>query len=566
MLSGFPKSIQEFMRWSWTEIEPFYNQLAERRVSAQSIGEWLADWTQLADRVSETFSRLNVATTVDTTDKDAEARYVAFLDGIRPHAQAADQKLKQKFLDSGLEPNDFAIPARNLRADADLFREKNLPLLAQESKLEIEYDKIIGAQTVTWEGKEVTISRLRPVYQNPDRELRARAWRTALTRQLADRETLNALWKRFLELRQQIAENAGKPDYRAWKWQALLRFEYTPDDCKSFHRAIEQVVVPAAERIYAKRRAQLGLQTLRPWDLDVDPLQRPPLRPFHDVAELESKTAKIFQRVDPQLGDYFETMRREKLLDLANRKGKAPGGYCTSFAASKRAFIFANGVGLHGDVQTLLHEAGHAFHTFERNALPYHQMRRVTSEFSEVASMGMELLAAPYLSADGESFYDEKDSARARAEELEKIILFWPYMAVVDAFQHWVYENPAAAADARACDEKWSEQWDRFMRGADYSGLEEEKKTGWHRKLHIFQVPFYYVEYGLAQLGAVQVWANALKDQAGAVAAYRRALALGGTRPIPELFAAAGAKFAFDAATLGDAVALIEKTIGELEK
>ena len=244
-------------------------------------------------------------------------------------------------------------------------------------------------------------------------------------------------------------------------------------------------------------------------------------------------------------------MRREKLLDLVNRKRKAPGGYCTDFSAVKRPFICMNAVGVHDDVQTLLHEGGHSFHVFETASLPYHQQTQVPMEFAEVASMGMELLAAPYLAADQGGFYSPADAARARIEHLEGTLLFWPYMAVVDAFQHWVYENPDAATDPVNCDRTWGEQWDRFMRGVDWGGLEEEKVTGWHRKLHIFQVPFYYVEYGLAQLGAMQVWRNALRDQAKAVANYRQALALGGTVTLPELFATAGAKFAFDAQTLG---------------
>ena len=273
----------------------------------------------------------------------------------------------------------------------------------------------------------------------------------------------------------------------------------------------------------------------------------------------------MFHRVDSRFGEYYDTMARESLLDLDNRKNKAPGGYCTSFPMSRRPFIFANAVGLPDDLQTMLHESGHAFHNFERYALPYTQQRQVGLEFAEVASMSMELLAAPYLAAKDGGVYSEADAARAHIEHLEKNILFWPYMAVVDAFQHWVYENPADAADPSKCDAQWAAQWNRFMSGVDWSGLEEEMKTGWQRKLHIHQVPFYYVEYGLAQLGAVQIWANALSDQAGAVASYRRALALGGTVLLPQLFAAAGAKFAFDAATLRKYVDLMERTIEKLE-
>jgi oligoendopeptidase F len=272
----------------------------------------------------------------------------------------------------------------------------------------------------------------------------------------------------------------------------------------------------------------------------------------------------VFVRVDPALGAYYATLQSEHLLDLDNRKGKAPGGYCTYFPAARRPFIFMNAVGLHDDVQTLLHEGGHAFHAFEVGALPYYPQTNPPMEFNEVASMAMELLAAPYLAAQPDGFYSPAEAARARIEHLEGALLFWPYMAVVDAFQHWIYAHPQAAFDPAAREAEWERLWNRFMRGWDWSGLEAAKRAYWQRQLHIFQLPFYYVEYGLAQLGAMQVWRNALGDQAGAVAAYRRALALGNTVTLPELYAAAGAKFAFDAATLQEAVDLIEATLDKL--
>jgi oligoendopeptidase F len=564
MLDSLP-SVSEFMNWAWPQIEPYYHDLESRPLTAGGANDWLADWTSISARVSEMYARLHLATDCDTADADAERRFNTFLENVYPPVKAAEQKLKQKLLASDLEPTGLAVAMRNMRAEADLFREANLPLLTQDRKLSSEYDKIIGAQTIPWEGAELTIQQLRPVYQNPDRSVRERAWLLAAERQLADRDAINALWIKFLDVRRQLAANAGLPDYRAFRWKQLLRFDYTPADCASFHRAIEQVVVPAATRIYEKRRKRLGVSTLRPWDLEVDVLGRPPLRPFSTVDELERKAGAIFWCVDAQLGDYFETMRREKLLDLGNRKGKAPGGYCTHFPIAKRPFIFANAVGLHDDVQTLLHEAGHAFHNFESSHLPYHQQWEVGMEFAEVASMGMELLAAPYLPAQEDSFYSELEAARARVEHLEGLILFWPYMAVVDAFQHWVYENHAAAADAQNCDRVWADLWRRFVPGVDWSGLDDAMMTGWHRKLHIYRVPLYYVEYGLAQLGAVQVWRNALQDQSAAVARYRAALSLGGTVPLPELYATAGAKFAFDAETLREAVTLIETTIQELD-
>jgi oligoendopeptidase F len=283
------------------------------------------------------------------------------------------------------------------------------------------------------------------------------------------------------------------------------------------------------------------------------------------VTELETKTSAIFHHVDPQLGAHFDTMRREGLLDLDNRKHKAPGGYCTTFESVRRPFIFMNAVGLHGDVQTLLHEGGHAFHVFETQPLPYAQQLQVGMEFAEVASMAMELLGAPYLAAAQGGFYTDADAARARVEHLEWSLLLWPTIALGDAFQHWVYENPDAALDPAQCEAQWAGLLQRFRPGLDWSGLEPIMHTGWQRILHFYQVPFYFVEYGLAQLGAVQVWNNALHDQAAAVAAYRRALALGGTAPLPQLYAAAGAKFAFDADTLRAAVNLMEETIAALD-
>jgi len=419
---------------------------------------------------------------------------------------------------------------------------------------------------VKWNGEEKTITQLRPIYQDSDRAVREKAWRLASDRQLADRGTINDMWGKFMELRVKIAANADLPDYRAYQWQKNLRFAYSPDDCVTFQNAIEEVAVPAAKRIYERRRRRLGVEILRPWDLIIDPLNRAPLRPFDDISELESKGAVIFHKVDPQLGEYFVIMQRENLLDTENRKGKAPGAFSYPLMATRKPFLFQNAVGMHNDVQTLFHEAGHSFHTFESSEIPYFQQLEVPMEFAEVASMAMELLSAPYLIKDEGGYYSKEDAARARIAHLEESILFWPYMAVVDAFQNWVYENPKVAAQPDNCDIFWSALWDRFMKGVDWSELEDAKVTGWHRKLHIHQVPFYYVEYGLAQLGAIQIWANAIKDQTEAVASYREALSLGGTVTLQELFAAAGAQFAFDAKTLGDATTLMEKTIAELDR
>jgi len=566
MTFELPQSPRELFNLTWSQVEPIAKELVARPVTQANIESWLKDWSDLSRTVSETYQRRYVASTVDTTDPIAQERYADYLDDIHPNWQAAEQKLKEKLLASGLQSKGMETLLRNMRAEAALFREANLPLLSEELKLGTEYDQIIGAQTVIWEGQEVTLMQLLPVFLETDRTRRQRAWELAAGRRLQDRSALNDLWVHYMDVRRQIPANADLPDFRAYKWVQMLRFDYTPQDCASFHQAIEEVVVPAATLLYEKRRQKLGVKSLRPWDLDVDLYGQEPLRPYQDNQELIDKTGVIFHKVDPQLGEYFATMRREGLLDLENRKGKAPGGYCTNYDLARRPFIFMNGVGIHDDVLTLLHEGGHAFHAFEMAQLPYHSQLQITNEIAEVASTSMELLASPYITTNQGGFYSPKDAARARLSHLEQILLFWPYMAVVDAFQHWIYENHAAASHPANCETQWVELWQRFMPGIDWSGLEDSLSTRWQRQLHIYQVPFYYVEYGLAQLGAVQVWRNALKDQAKAIADYRSALALGATVPLPQLFSAAGAKFAFDSTTLREAVDLIENTMLKLEE
>jgi oligoendopeptidase F len=568
-----PTTSQAILNLTWPDLEPYAHELESRPLSAATVEQWLKDWTAIYDRVGEMYSRLSLATTVNTADEQAAERFTTFLDTVYPAALSAGQKFKEKLLESKLQPAGFEIPMRNMRAEADLFREENLPLQSEQQKMNMEYDKIIGSQSVEWEGQELTITQAKMKLQNHDRSKREQLWRLILGRQLAERKSINDLWQKNMQNRANIAANAGKPNYREYIWQQYLRFDYTPQDCRTFHQAIEQVVVPVAERIYERNRQKLGVDSLRPWDLtdgwfgrSVEPAGETPLKPFKNMVEFQEKAAAIFDHVDPQLGQYFKMMQAEKLLDLDNRKNKAPGAYCTSFDVIRKPFIFMNAVGQHDDVLTLLHESGHAFHVLESGGLPYTQQLTVPMEFAEVASMAMELLAAPYLTQEFGGYYTKSEAARARIEHLESEILYWPFIAVTDAFQHWVYENPNLGSDPASCDAKWEELWQRFIPAVDWNGLEEECKTGWHRKLHIHQVPFYYVEYGLAQLGSVQIFGNAIQDQARAVASYRQALSLGGKVSLPELFATAGGKFGFDVDTVQQAVTLMENTIESLRK
>ena len=558
-----PKKSSEMQDWKWSEYEPFFEYLLEQEISETNIDSWMKYWSDFSELIGEVGTDVYVSTTVDTTDEKAKKRFNTFLEDISENASTKNQALKEKLLNSGIIPDDFDIPLRGIKSEVNLFCEENLPLQTKDSKLSKEYDAIIGAQTVEWEGKEVTITQLAPVLLETDRERREKAWRLAAERRLKDREKINEIWQKILEVRIKIAENAGYDNYRSWRWEYLKRFDYTPEDCLNFHEGIEKVVMPFVSKLIKERKRQLGVDVLKPWDLSVDPLNRAPLTPFVDASELEDKCHNIFEAVDSELGNHFSIMRKEKLLDLANRKGKAPGGYCTEYYHRRLPFIFMNAVGTHSDVQTMLHEGGHAFHVFESNKLPYASQRDVGMEFAEVASMAMELLASPYLTKEHGGFYENDQAKRAQIEHLEKIIMFWPYMAVVDAFQHWAYTNPEDAMNPTNCDAEWTKLWKRFQTfdDLDSSEFDDVIATGWHNKLHIYHVPFYYVEYGMAQLGAIQVWNNALNDQKKAVDMYRHALSKGGNATLPELFDAAGAKFSFDEEMLSNAVDLIDKQI-----
>ena len=566
-VQSLPTDAKSILALTWSDYEPIYEELEARPLSKETIEAWLKDWSRLAETVDEHYWRLNIATTVNTTDAQSEGQFNKYIEEIQPQVKTAEQRLKDKLLASGLSPKSFDTALRMMRAEAEIFREENLVLFAEEQKLITEYIKVIGSLTVMWEEEERTFTQMLALLYETDRSFRQRAWEANETRLLKERQNINELWEKFMTVRSKIAENAGLPDYIAYTWKQRFRFDYSPEDCKSFHAAIEQVFVPAATRIYERRRQRLGIDSVRPWDIYVDPRSDSPIKPYESMEEFKTKLHAVFEQVDPAFGKYFQIMIDEDLLDLESRKNKAQGGYSLGLHVAHRPFVFINHTNTPLDVQSMLHEGGHAFHEFERAHVHFYQRGEIylPAEFAEVASIGMELLASPYKTKECGGFYTDTEQARTMIELLEGIITFLPYMALVDAFQHWIYENPGVSSDASKCEEKWAELWDQFMIGIDYSGLEDVRKTYWHRQGHIFASPFYYIEYGLAQLGAVQVWANARRDQKKAVANYRKALALGATVPLPELFAAAGAKFAFDARTVKEAVDLMEQVIEEME-
>jgi len=452
----------------------------------------------------------------------------------------------------------YEVFDRDTKVHVELFRPENVPLETEEAKLSQQYQKLSGSLTVQFRGEEKTLVQMGRFLEEPDRPLRQEAWESVANRRLQEREKFEESFDQLVKVRGKIAKNAGFENYRDYAFRKLGRFDYTPEDCVRFHEAVEKEFMPAVRELQAERRQKLGVEKLRPWDLSVDPLNRPPLRPFEQVEQMVSRTQKIFGRLDQELAQGFQRMQELKLLDLANRKGKAPGGYQSTLAEARVPFIFMNAVGLQRDVETILHEAGHAFHalaTREEDLYPY---RGAPIEFCEVASMSMELLGNQFL----EEFYATPEANRARRTHLEGILNIFPWIATVDAFQHWIYTHPGHTRAERSA--AWIELMDRFGGDVDWSGHEAARANLWHRQLHIFIHAFYYIEYGIAQLGALQVWANSKRDQSGALNQYKQALQLGGSRPLPELFSAAGCRFDFSRQTIGPLVKLVRDELGQL--
>jgi oligoendopeptidase F len=534
---------------TWEQIEPWYQRLLERPIaSAQELEQWLYDVGELNGAVGQEGVERYIAMTCQTDDPEREAAYLAFVRDIEPHLKPLQNAIRARYLDSphrsGLPQERYRVFDRVQENRRALFREANIPRETELAELEQKYQKSIGAMTVQFQGEERTPAQMAPFLEEADRSLRQTAWELVAQRRLADKDALDDLFDRMIALRVAVAHEAGFSSYVDYAYRARERFAYGVEDATRFQEAIERIVVPLCRTLQQQRRSALGVETLRPWDLAVDPLSRTPLRPFSDVETLAEGTEAIFMKVAPELGRQFGYLRKHGLLDLANRKGKAPGGYQTTLEDDRLPFIFMNAVGLDGDVRTLLHEGGHAFHALAARGEPLAAYRESPIEFCEVASMTMELLGA----RDLERFYNPEDANRSYRQLLEGIVLILPWIATVDAFQHWIYAHPEHTRDDRR--RAWTELNDRFGGIIDWSGYEEARAHGWHRQLHIFLYPFYYIEYGIAQLGALQIWLHALSQRAQAVAAYRRALALGGARPLPELFEAAGIRFEFRAETL----------------
>ena len=559
-----PESSAAMAGATWEDCLAYYEALAAVPLDAASLPGWLADWSRFESLLSESASLAMIAYTCDTTDPAKEAAHLRFSTEILPRAEEQSVRLARRLVETGMVPEGMQTTVARFKTSIDIFREENVPLFAELEEMASKYQRITGGMMAEWEGEQRPLPMLSPFLQARDRTVRERAFRATVTPYVDVQPALSQLFDNMYAHRQRVARQADFSDFQTFSFAAKHRFDYTPGDCARFHDAVDAVVVPAYARVLAARRERLGLEALRPWDIPVNPYRAEPLRPFKTGAELARGTEKIIGALDPVLSAQFRTMMEEGLLDLDSRKGKAPGGYCDTLHVKGRPFIFMNASGVLDDLVTLLHEAGHAFHAFASHAQPLVWQRHPGAEAAELASMSMELLSGPHLGPP-DGMLDERDAAIARLEHLEDVLANLVHIASVDAFQGWIYSS-GEGGDATARDQAWLRIRSRVEQGVDWGGLTAERVARWYRQLHIFLYPFYYIEYGIAQLGALQVWRNRRRDGAPALEGYRAFLALGATRTLPELYRTAGAALVFDAVAMRPLIDLVEEEIEQLRQ
>jgi len=548
---------------SWDVLAPFFNQLLDREINnIEELENWLKDRSELESFVSEDLAWRYVKMTCDTTNKDLEQAYLFFVTEIEPQISPLSDQLNKKLVAckfiNELNHDKYFIYLRGIKKEIEIFREENVPLMAEIAAESQKYGSIVGSMSVEIDGKELTLQQAANFLKNPDRNVRENAFLKINEVRSKYTAELDELFDKLIALRHKVAINAGFDNFRDYMFAALGRFDYSPDDCFAFHDAIQMEVLPLVKAFNEKRKAELGFN-LKPWDMEVDTKNRPALEPFTTGEDLLSRTVKCFRKVDDYFAWCIETMDNMERLDLESRKGKAPGGYNYPMSETNVPFIFMNAASSTRDVETMLHEGGHAVHSFLSKDLELGAFKNCPSEVAELASMTMELI-----SYDGQDeFYTTKeDFNRAKEEHLEGIIKILPWIATIDKFQHWIYSNPTHTAVERK--EYWVQLSKEFGTGmVDWTGFEHIQAYTWQKQLHLYEVPFYYIEYGMAQLGALAVWKNYIADKPTALAQYKAALSLGYTKTIGEIYKTAGIEFNFTAPYIKQLMAFVKD---ELEK
>jgi len=556
---------EDFVPASWQSIEPYYQQLLEREItSVTELQKWLVDWSELDAAFNEHARWIYVRNTIDTTDEKAKAEQHDLYRNIVPRLSSCENQLKKKFVTNPyidqLEPDTFFTTIRKMKREIALFCEKNIPLQSELSIKQSRYDEIAGAQSIQYKGAELTFQQAHVYLSGTDRVAREEVFNKIEAKRFEDQEKLDELLTDLIQLRHQIALNAGYKNYMEYRFDELGRFDYTPEDCLKFHAVVEETVMPLVNAIYDARKKDMGMDALKPWDIEVDTSGKPALKPFNSTAELVEKTIACFNRLDPYFGERISIMDTMKYLDLDSRMRKSPGGYNMPMPEIGVPFIFMNSANSEHDLITIVHEGGHAVHTFLTHDLALNSFKEITSEIAEVASMGMELLSMEYW----DIFYTQPDDLkRARKNHLEYILSILTRTCLGDSFQFWLYANPIHTVEERR--NKWAELQDKFTpKAIDWTGHEMLYKIGYQRILHFYEVPFYYIEYAFAQLGALAIWRNFKQDPAKAIHDYKEALSLGFTKPIPVFYETAGAKFNFTRPYIAGLISFLETELQRL--
>ena len=553
----------DFVVSDWQHLEPFFKDLLERNIDTkENLEQWLLDQSELEAVVSEDACWRQIKMTCDTENKVLEEAFNFYCTelqpNIQPYADALNRKLVNHPLLGELDATRYYTYLRTIRKSIELFREENIPLQSELAVMQQQFGVISGKMTVTINGKEFTLQQAAKFYESQDRNLREETYLKVQERRLQDKEELNKLFNLLLEKRATEAKNAGFANYRDYRFKELGRFDYTKADCYAFHDAVKQHILPLVNLIYKKKKEKLGLDTLRPWDLEVEPVGSPSLQPFTTSEELINKSIECFSKLRPFFGECLKKMNELKHLDLESRKGKAPGGYNCPLAESGAPFIFMNAAGQMQDLITMVHEGGHAVHSFLAHPLPLTGFKEYPMEIAEVASMAMELFSMEHWDV---FFTEDAQLKRAREYQLERVITIFPWIAIVDKFQHWIYENPTHSIEERTA--KWQEILQEFSDEViDYSGLETYRNNLWQKQLHLFEVPFYYIEYGIAQLGAIGMWQQFKNNPEQALDNYCQALSLGSTKTLPELYNAAGLTFDFSSEQIKSLMDFVKNEMG----
>jgi len=555
---------KDFVLTDWASLEPYFKELSDRPIEdALGLEKWLKDLSELEAFISEDACWRQIKMTCDTTDKSLEEAFNFFCMEIQPkmqpYADALNKKLMACPFTQTLDKDTYFTYLRAVQKSIDLFRTENIAIQAELSVMQQQYGAIAGKMTITHEGQEYTLQQAAQFLESEDRNIRESVYRKIQERRLEDKTAMHDLFSSLIQKRHQVAINAGFENYRDYKFVELGRFDYTKEDCYQFHEAVKLHVLPLIDKIYARKKQKLGLEVLKPWDTEAEPAGTKPLRPFTDGKDLYEKSVACFDQLHPFFADCLKKMNSLKHFDLESRKGKAPGGYNCPLAESGAPFIFMNAAGQMSDVTTMVHEGGHAIHSFLSHHLSLSAFKEYPMEIAEVASMSMELFSMDHW----QSFFDnEADLNRAKEHQLERTITIFPWIAIIDKFQHWVYEHPAHTIEERT--QTWTSILKEFSTGSiDYSGLDEFRAIGWQRQLHLFEVPFYYIEYGIAQLGAIGMWMQYQQNPSAALENYMNALALGGTKTLPELYQTAGIEFNFSPNYVKN---LMDFTNAQLEK